>query len=55
MWVVFGRKTAKVVIGAVWKRLMWVVCGRKDGEREVITLVGVAGKMENFVASSSLR
>ena len=42
MWVVFGRKTAKVVVGAVWKRLMWVVCGRKDGEREVVTLVGLA-------------
>jgi hypothetical protein len=46
MWVVLGRKTAKVVVGAVWKRLMWVVCGWKDREREVVTLVGVAGKME---------
>ena len=54
MWVVFGRKTAKVVVGAVWKKLMWVVCGRKDGEREVVTLVGLAGNRWKYCKSSRL-
>jgi hypothetical protein len=52
MWVVLGRKTAKVVVGAVWKRLMWVVCGWKDREREVVTLVGVAGKRWKYLVAS---